>query len=200
MGNGTRVLNGNPLTAGSAQISGTSALSVTIEPDMTENEITKPEDTKMTDAAKAGAIAGMITNKPPLLITDRHLQAGFSENIRVIVQETMTGTEEVYTSTLNMFDHASHALKAALDNVGANAAKLSFKLMEFAQANFNNNIELASEYISVRSIPDALEVQTSYFKRQFDLFVTQIGVLQTLTTEIANENTVPFKTMLSQAR
>ena len=204
MEDGARILN-NPLIAGSAHVSGTSALRITIEQDTTENEITKPEamakDTEMTDTAKAEAFAGMIkSNVTPLLITDRHLQAGLAENIRVVVQETLASTEEVYTSTLNMLDQASHALKAALDNASANATKLSFKLFEFAQSNIHNNIDLASHYISVRSLPDVLELQSSYIKRQFDLFIAQVGILQTLTAQIANENVAPFNAVMSQRR
>jgi len=45
----------------------------------------------------------------------------------------------------------------------------------------------------VRSVRDAVDVQTAYLREQYDAAATQIRELQALTTEIAEKASAPLK-------
>ena len=97
-----------------------------------------------------------------------------------------------------MFESVSIDFSGVMDDARNDAARITFKLMEFAQANFRSNVELARDYASARSIPDIVGVQTAYFKRQMELMNRQADELRKLTGEIASKKAAQFQ--LSIAR
>lgn len=119
-----------------------------------------------------------------------------TQKLRAAVRETIADIE-AKDRVFNAFGEASAQVKTALDEAGQDATRITFKLMEFAQANIRNNLEFARDYVALRSVPDMFELQTAYFKRQMALMNMQAEEFRKLTTEITSKTAAkPFKTSL----
>ncbi|NJM35896.1 MAG: hypothetical protein HC850_15725 [Rhodomicrobium sp.] len=116
-----------------------------------------------------------------------------THDLRAAVRQTIAQNEAKEEQMLATFEKATVDFKSAMDDARNDAARLTFKLMEFAHANMRNNIELARDYASARSVPDIVNVQTAYFKRQMDLVNRQTAELQKLTVEIASKKAAQFQ-------
>lgn len=115
-----------------------------------------------------------------------------TEDLRAAVRATLVQNQARQEQVLAMFDQVSVDFKSALEDARNDAARITFKLMEFAQANFRNNVELARDYASARSVPEIFNVQTAYFKRQMELVNRQADELRKLTAEIASKKAAQF--------
>ncbi|WP_088343526.1 MULTISPECIES: phasin family protein [Rhodomicrobium] len=116
-----------------------------------------------------------------------------TERLRAAVRETIAQNEAKQDRAYQVFGQASAHLKVALDEAGHDAARITFKLMEFAQANVRSNLEFAREYAAVRSVPDIFDLQAAYFKRQMALMNAQAEEFRKLTAEITSKSAAPFK-------
>ena len=86
-----------------------------------------------------------------------------------------------------LFEEVSRKFAAAFEEAGEDAARVTMKLMEFAQANLENNLELAQDYTAARSVPEVFDVQAAYLKRQFELLNAQVDELRELTGEMTSK-------------
>jgi hypothetical protein len=102
-------------------------------------------------------------------------------------RKTMNTKEVSSERAFVMLEQISYNFSTAMEDARNDAARISFKLMEFAQASFRNNFEFAREYSAARSVPDVFNVQAAYFKRQMDLMNKQTEELRRLTSEIASK-------------
>jgi hypothetical protein len=128
----------------------------------------------------------------PLLQAEREAPLEI-EDLRAAVRETIVQNEGKEERMLAMFEKATVDFKSVMEDARNDAARLTFKLMEFAQANLRNNIEFARDYASARSVPDIFNVQTAYIKRQMDLVNQQTEELQKLTAEITSRKASQFQ-------
>ncbi len=110
-----------------------------------------------------------------------------TEELREAVRLTLAERNAEHEKAFALFNRMSHDLRAAMEDARDDAARVSFKLMEFAQASFHNNVELARDYATAKSVPDLFNVQSSYIKRQLELLNSKTQELHALTNEIASK-------------
>ncbi len=184
----TKALVVNPLASSSSQVAGTRALGIIIEPEedmvasgvkaqnadaFPNDEVPGPAEavtqlevelftTQANSLAQSDAIAEIQRNATDM-----------AEGLHLAAQNGVARTEAAYEGTLHVFEQASTTMKSALDEAGTSTTMLAFKLVEFAQANARNTLDLARDYASVRTLPDAINAQAAYVRRQFDLLSEQ---------------------------
>jgi hypothetical protein len=200
----TEVVVANPLASSSSQVAGTSARSIVFEPEpepvAAEGEMAESAGADLAEEGVDASPAAVtkVETEPSMTQTDpiaemEHHAAGTAEDLRAAVEEGVSKSEAACEGALHVFEHASHTMKTALDEAGAGATMLTFKLVEFAQANTQNTLDLARDYAAVRSIPDALNVQAAYIRRQFALLTAQTEELRRLTAKLTEKTAAPFK-------
>ncbi len=110
-----------------------------------------------------------------------------TEQLRTAVRRTMEQNEFSGEKTLATFDQLSQHVRIAIEDAKHDAARIGFKMMEFAQASVQNHMELARDYAAVRSVPEIFNAQAAYFQRHVDLLNRQTEELRNLTAEIASK-------------
>jgi hypothetical protein len=207
MNGSTKLVVTNPLALSSSQVAGTRALGIIIEPEPVIAEGEAPEESAAAvlavDDAEATATTVEDIEAEPLMTQAESIDtsvespegierqaADMAEGPRDGMEDGAVHTEAPCEGAKQVFEQASHRMKAALDEAGTGATKLTLKLVEFARANTQNGLDLACDYASVRSVPDALNVQAAYVRRQFALLTAQAEELRRLTTELT-EKTKP---------
>lgn len=113
--------------------------------------------------------------------------------LRAVARKTIAENEAKQQQAVALFDQVSRRFTAALGEAGEDAARVTFKVMEFAQASLKNNLELAKGYSSARSVPDIFEMHTAYMKRQFELLNAQAEELREITAKFALRNAASMK-------
>jgi hypothetical protein len=116
-----------------------------------------------------------------------------ASELRTAARQTIAENEARQEKALALFDQVSRRFTAALEEAGVDAARLSFKVMEFAQANLKNNLELAKSYAAARSVPDIFGLHAAYITRQFQLLNAQAEELREITAKITSRSTSSLK-------
>jgi hypothetical protein len=119
-----------------------------------------------------------------------------TEELREAVRNTLAERNSEHDKAFALFNQMSHDLRAAMEDARDDAARVSFKLMEFAQASFHNNVELARDYATAKTVPDLFNVQSSYIQRQLDLLNSKTQELHALTNEIASKKAEKLQSRL----
>ena len=120
----------------------------------------------------------------------------FSEatsELRAAARQTLADNEARQEKALTLFNEVSRRFTAALEEAGVDAARVTFKVMEFAQASLKNNLELAKSYTAARSVPDVFGLHAAYITRQFELLNAQAEELREITAKFALRSTAALK-------
>lgn len=118
--------------------------------------------------------------------------------LRVAARQSIAENEARQAQTMALFEQVSRRFTAALEEAGVDAARVTFKVMEFAQGSLKNNLELAKSYTAARSVPDIFGLHAAYLKRQFELLNAQAEELREITAKFALRNTASLKSQAEQ--
>jgi hypothetical protein len=116
-----------------------------------------------------------------------------TSELRAAARQTLADNEARQEKALTLFNEVSRRFTAALEEAGVDAARVTFKVMEFAQASLKNNLELAKSYTVVRSVPDVFGLHAAYIARQFELLNAQAEELREMTAKFALRSTAALK-------
>lgn len=118
--------------------------------------------------------------------------------LRAAARQSIAENEARQAQTMVLFEQVSRRFTVALEEAGVDAARVTFKVMEFAQASLKNNLELAKSYAAARSVPDIFGLHAAYLKRQFELLNAQAEELREITAKFALRNTAALKPSTDQ--
>jgi hypothetical protein len=145
----------------------------------------EPDDTADEDAAPADPL-------PSETIPEAASVLG------AVARQTIAENQARQEKAMALFDQVSRRFTMALEEAGVDAARVTFKVMEFAQASLKNNLELAKSYTAARSVPDIFGLHAAYLTRQFELLNAQAEELRELTAKFAMRSTASLKPQADQ--
>lgn len=120
-----------------------------------------------------------------------------AEELRSKIRDNLARNDVHQDQALKLFQDVSQKFAVAFEEAGQDAARITFKMMEFAQANLQNNLHWAKGYAASRSVPELLDVQRAYLKRQFDLLNSQAEMLREMTLEMTTKSAAQLKKQAS---
>jgi hypothetical protein len=101
--------------------------------------------------------------------------------------------QAMYAANTEAYDTVSQALRSSLEEIAAGVSQFNWKLIEFGRANAQSNMAFVQNVAGVRSVRDAVDVQTAFLREQYDAAAGQLRELQALSTDIAEKAAAPFK-------
>jgi hypothetical protein len=116
-----------------------------------------------------------------------------TSELRALARQTIAENEARQKTALEAVEQLSRRFTLALEEAGIDAARVSFKVMEFAQASMKNNLELAKSYAAARSVPDIFGLHAAYLTRQFELLNAQAEELREIATKMTLRTTASLK-------
>ena len=119
--------------------------------------------------------------------------------MRAAARQKLAENEARQEKAMALFDQVSRRFTAALEEAGVDAARVTFKVMEFAQASLKNNLELAKSYTVARSVPDIFGLHAAYLTRQFELLNAQAEELREITSKFGVRNAAALKPIVDPA-
>ena len=121
--------------------------------------------------------------------------AQMPESMRALAEKSVSQTRELYV----------HSLEAVLESwegfvvaAGQGAVALNRKAIDIARRNINSGFSLAESLAGAKNLAEAMELQTTYWRKQVGDLASQAGEMRTLTTRVTADVPAPIKRRLTR--
>ena len=116
--------------------------------------------------------------------------AQMPESMRALAEKSVAQTREFYV----------HSLEAVLESwerfvvaAGQGTVALNRKAIDIALRNINNSFGLAERLAGAKNVAEAMELQTTYWRKQVGELAAQAGEMRTLSTKVTADVTAPTR-------
>ncbi|HEU5019950.1 MAG TPA: phasin [Pseudolabrys sp.] len=132
---------------------------------------------------------------PNFDISKMEVPAAFRE----IAEKSLTQAKEQYEKIKATAEQATDVLEETYTAASNGCAGYGLKLIEAARANSNATFDLMSGLMTAKSCSEAVELSSSYWRKQFDALTTQAKDLADHAQKVATEAAEPVKASFSSA-
>ena len=116
--------------------------------------------------------------------------AQMPESMRALAEKSVAQTRELYV----------HSLEAVLEGwerfvvaAGQGTLALNRKAIDITRRNINNGFGLAERLAGAKNLAEAMELQTTYWRKQVGELAAQAGEMRTLSTKVTADVTAPTR-------
>ena len=117
------------------------------------------------------------------------------ESMRALAEKNVAQTRELYV----------HSLEAVLESwekfvvaAGQGTVALNRKAIDIARRNITNGFGLAESLAGAKNLAEAMELQTSYWRKQVGELASQAGEMRRLTTKVTADVTPTIKAQVTR--
>ena len=121
--------------------------------------------------------------------------AQMPESMRALAEKSVAQTREFYV----------HSLEAVLESwerfvvaAGQGTVALNRKAIDIARRNINNGFGLAERLAGAKNVAEAMELQTTYWRKQVGELAAQAGEMRTLSTKVTADVAAPIKAQVTR--
>lgn len=156
----------------------------------TEIEEPVAEAAQAADAAiEAVSPAGNVTPFPSF--TDQKFE--IPDTVREMAEQHVERARRTYETMKNAAEEATDMMEDAYETARQGFVDLNMKAIDNAKANSDRAFAFAKEFVSAKSMSEAVELQTKFAREQFESLSSQIKEMQELATKVASESSAPMK-------
>lgn len=120
------------------------------------------------------------------------------EQVREFAEKGVSQVREGYAKFKDAAETHNGTVQAVMTTATRGATDLSSKMLEIAKTNTNASFDFAQDLFGVKSPTAALELWTSFTRKQVEAFTGQTKELAELTHKIVSETAEPIKTGASK--
>ena len=89
---------------------------------------------------------------------------------------------ETYERSKDALEGALQSWEKSFDAAGQGAVALNRKIIDIAQRNINSSFDLAKNLAGAKTLAEAVEMQSSFWRSQLDTLAAQAEEVRTLST------------------
>jgi hypothetical protein len=104
--------------------------------------------------------------------------------------------EELQAASKENIDAAVKAFGA----VSTKAQAIATEIADYSKKSFEDSTAAFEKLMGVKSLENAIEVQTAYAKSAYEGFVSQANKFGSLYADLAKETYKPFETIIAKAK
>lgn len=113
--------------------------------------------------------------------------------VREFAEKSVQQAKEGYARFKAAAEETSDALEEAYATVSKGYKELGRKSVEVTRSNVNAHFDFLQALIGAKSVSQAVELQTSYARQQFELIGGQAKELASLAQKAATDGSKPFQ-------
>jgi phasin len=132
---------------------------------------------------------------PKFEVPTLEIPAAFRELAERSVAQARDGYERMKAAA----EEATDVLEGTYATASKGATDYVLKSIEAARANANASFDFASEFATVKSFSEAVELTSAHARKQFDAFIEQSKDLSALAQKVAVDTTEPLKSGVNKA-
>ena len=121
-----------------------------------------------------------------------------SEAMRGVAEKNLAQTREVYEHSKDALEAVLETLERSVDAVGQGTIALNHKVLEIAQRNINSGFSLARSLAGAKNLPEVIELQAAYWRRQFSALAAQAEELRMLSTQVTADAAKPIEEQVTR--
>jgi hypothetical protein len=121
--------------------------------------------------------------------------AQMPESMRALAEKSVAQTREFYV----------HSVEAVLESwerfvvaAGQGTVALNRKAIDIALRNINTSFGLAERLAGAKNLAEAMELQTTYWRKQVGELAAQAGEMRTLSTKVTADVAAPIKAQVTR--
>ena len=123
---------------------------------------------------------------------DAHLP----ESMRALAEKSVAQTRELY---VHSFEAVLESWERFVIAAGQSTVALNRKAIDIVRRNINTGFGLAERLAGAKNLAEAMELQTTYWRKQVGELASQAGEMRTLTTKTADV-TAPSRAQVTRMR
>jgi phasin len=116
-----------------------------------------------------------------------------TDQFRDMAEKGAEQTKDAYAKMKTSAEEAQKTVEETLKTVQAAGADVSLKAISTMRSNAEAGLAHLEALVSVKSVSDFVELQTSFFRKQAELVVAQAKELQDISTKAAEKAAAPAK-------
>lgn len=155
----------------------------------------KPKPATAPFAGEAAKFETPGFDLPKFEIPTLEVPAAFREFAEKGVSQAKANWEKVKAAT----EETTDLLEDSYTTASKGAADYGLKLIEVGRANTNAAFDFASQIMTVKSLSEAVEMSTSYARKQFEALSAQSKELTALAQKVATDTVEPIKEGVTSA-
>jgi phasin len=132
---------------------------------------------------------------PKFEMPNGEVPAAFREMAEKSVEQAKASYEKLKTAA----EEATDLMEDTYETARAGAVEYNTKSLEAVKANTDAAFGFAKELFAVKTIAEAVELQTSFARKQFETLTAQIKDLQETAKKVATETSAPVKAATEKA-
>lgn len=152
-----------------------------------------PEKPKRTRAAAAAATPAPFSTEAMTLPAMEMPQA-----VREMTEKSLAYARDNYEKMKTAAEEATDVLEDTYENSRRGVIELQMKVLDAAKSNTDSTFSFIREFLSAKSLSEAIELQTAFTRKQFETAVAQSKEFQELATKLASESGAPMKDAFSK--
>ncbi len=116
--------------------------------------------------------------------------AQIPKSMRALAEKSVAQTRELYVHSLEAVLEGWEKLVVA---AGQGTLALNRRAIDITRRNINNGFGLAERLAGAKNLAEAMELQTTYWRKQVGELASQAGEMRTLSTKVTANVTAPTR-------
>jgi phasin len=120
------------------------------------------------------------------------------EGVRALAERTVDQTREACDRSTDAFEASVATFEKSFDAAGQGAAAFNRKIIDIARRNLNSSFDLAKSLAGAKSLADMVELQTTYWRKQFGALTAQAEEVRELSTKMTADAAEAIKAHMAR--
>jgi phasin len=132
---------------------------------------------------------------PKFEMPNAEIPAAFREAAEKSVEQAKAAYAKLKTAA----EEATDLLEDTYETARAGALEMNTKSLEAVKANTDASFGFAKEFFAVKTLAEAVELQTAFARKQFEAVTAQLKELQETAKKVATDTSAPVKAATEKA-
>lgn len=110
---------------------------------------------------------------------------------RDFAEKSVTSARDTYEKMRSAADDATGLVEETLETAREGAFAIGVKTLDAAKTNTDASFALARDLFSAKSLTEVMELQSTFARKQFDVFTAQVKEFQALGEKFVTDTTKP---------
>ena len=126
------------------------------------------------------------------------LDTAIPESVRALAEKTVAQTREAYDRSKDAFDASVTTFERSFDAAGQGATAFNRKIVDIARRNVDTSFDLAKSLAGSKNLSEMVELQATYWRKQFGLLADQAEEVRALSTKVTADTAAPIKMQMAR--
>lgn len=156
---------------------------------MTENTQTTASKTARAKSTKSAAAKTALPNFEAFAMPNVEIPGAARE----FAEKSIEQARDAYAKVKTAAEEATDLLEDTFQTTRQGTIDFNAKALDAAKANTDATFQLFKDLMGAKSVAEAIELQSSFARTQFETFTAQAKDMQEFSTKFATELSAPVK-------